>query len=218
MAQVAFNAQRPPEAGPPGPDDMAPEGVVAKLLDEGETDYAIVDFPRKRADGTVIAKVRVRVLSDHEWTLAKANALAEMGRLLKSGEKANPDLEHNLTVRWVLAEACRDPADPKRRFFHHGAFDVRRFQDREIAELWLAYLVVRNAGLPSLGEMTGPELEAWAERVEEGVESFPFYFASQESVQAFLTSVARYVASKAKPEATPPTPDDGSTTGSSGSA
>ncbi len=193
-----------------------PDGVVAMILAEGETDFAIVDFPRKRKDGTVIARVHVRPLSDEEWASAEAQAIAEYGRLVKAGEPPGSDLKYNLTVRHILAVACRDEADPKKQFFPHGAFDVRRFHEKELSELWRAYAVVKLMHLPSLGEMTGPELEAWASRIEEGVESFPFYFASQECVVAFLNSVARYVASKSRPEGTSPPPDGASTTSSSG--
>ncbi len=218
MGHIPYKPSTPAAAATLQPDDLSPVGLVAKILDEGVTDYTVVPFPRRRNDGSTIAHVHVRVLSDHEWAHAKANALQEMRGLLRSGERSDGELEQNLTIRWVLAEACRDADDPRRRFFEHGAFDVRRFQDRELAELWLAYLAVRKANLPTLGEMSPPELEAWAERVEEGAEAYPFYFSSQENVQAFWTSVARYVASASRREATPATPEVGSETGSSGPA
>lgn len=195
----------PPRAVLPGskvtPETYEPDELVARLLLEGDSEYAIADFPRRRADGTVIEKVHVRSLSDEEQTLAIADAVREYKALLESGDskslaysKGQVEIEHNLIVRHVLAIACRRVDDPKTPFFKWGIVDVRRFTARELGELWLAYAAVQQAAMPSLGEMSVAELNAWADRVAEGGESFPFYLASLETAQAFFASVVRYSA------------------------
>jgi hypothetical protein len=218
MAEVRLpKPQAPAPAGRMRPEDIAPSELVARLLAEGETDYATVDFPRKTPAGEVIARVHIRLLSDHEEANALANALLEMKQMLRSGEgKGHPTLEWNLTCRHILAVACRRDDDPKQPFFRHGVADVRQFTTRELGELWLAYVAVQNAALPSLGAMDREELEAWADRVKEGVGHFPFYFSSQENVSTFLSSVADYVVEMRTLLATLATPDAGSSTLSSG--
>lgn len=210
-----------PQASAPAarirPENISPSELVARLLADGETDYAVVDFPRKTPDGDVIARVHIRLLSDHEEANALANALLEMKQMLRSGEgKGHPTLEWNLTCRHILAVACRREDDPKQPFFRHGVADVRQFTTRELGELWLAYVAVQNAALPSLGAMGRDELEAWADRVKEGVGHFPFYFSSQENVSTFLSSVADYVVEMRTLLATLETPGAGSSTPSSG--
>lgn len=222
------------------PQDVKPSELVALLLSEGVVDHDVIDFPRKNAKGEAICQVHVRLLSDEEQALAIAGAFVEMQRLLVQGEvRAHATLEHNLTVRHMLAEACRGADDSTQRFFRAGAAEVKQFNDRELAELWLCYLAVKERSLPSLGEMTDLELRAWAERVEAGVaETFPFYLSSHANAQGFFTSVARCLAALARENddlraenealraelealrsaATPATPAPTSATGSSGSA
>ncbi len=181
------------------PESYEPDELVARLLLEGDAEYAIADFPRRRANGSVIEKVHVRSLSDEEQTLAIADAVREYKALLESGDskslaysKGQADIEHNLIVRHVLAVACRRVDDPKTPFFKWGIVDVRRFTPRELGELWLAYAAVQQAAMPSLGEMSRAEFNAWADRVAEGGESFPFYLSSLETAQAFFASAVRY--------------------------
>lgn len=93
------------------PSDVPASLVVRELIARGKPPSVVVDFPMFDEAGKPIAKVRIRLLTDHEQTMALANARAEVARLVKDASRDLPwrpeEMEHNTRATEILAVACR---------------------------------------------------------------------------------------------------------------
>jgi hypothetical protein len=93
------------------PSDVPASLVVRELISRGKPPSVVIDFPMFDDAGKPIAKVRIRLLTDSEQTMALANARAEVARLVKDASRDLPwrpeEMEHNTRATEILAVACR---------------------------------------------------------------------------------------------------------------
>jgi hypothetical protein len=173
-------------AGPP--QGIKPSALVARLLAEGTVPNATVDFPRRNAQGEPICKVYIRLLDQVEEDCALANAAQYVDRMLKDGKnlpwKAE-ELEHNARCAEILAEACRNPDDPERKFFEVGVAETRLFTTDELSQLMLVYASLKEQAWPALRRMDPEEFEAWVQIISEGAMAYPFSQFSRAKLEAF---------------------------------
>lgn len=180
-------------AGPPK--DRAYGELMGRVVFRGRLPFAVVDFPRYDEAGAPVAQVYVRPLTQLEQDQARANAAAYIQRTL-GDQRIDPkwkpeELEDNAVVAEILAVACRDPADPTKKFFEHGVMDTRDCTTEELAILFNEYNKVREKAYPNFREMSEAECMAWVRALEEDAAAFPFSRISRSRLEMFCVWAAR---------------------------
>lgn len=168
-----------------------PSAFIAGLIASSTPPAAVVPFPRLRPDGTPVANVMVRLLSQAEEDLAFANARRYVAQLTEGeGElKWKPEeLEHNARASEILAVACRKEDDASSPFFEHGVVDTREFVTDELGQLMLVYGRLKEDRWPALSDMSADEFNKWVDVVAEGALDYPFSFFSRTKLETFCDS------------------------------
>lgn len=156
--------------------------------------HRVVDFPRKRPDGTPIGTVALIVLTQGD-NMASAAEAEKTTRKITAQDKGETSREvYTLAVNCeVLFRACKDPNDPKlERPFFRSVSDIRKFLTvDEIAVLMNLYLEFRRATSPIMGELdTDEEVEAWISTLALGGNFDPLASASLGLLRRCVTVMA----------------------------
>jgi len=186
------------------PDKSIPAaGLFASVISRGRLPNATVDFPRYDAEGKAVAQVYVRVLTQREQDLARANACKYVADVLSGARnevKWKPDeLEDNALAAEILAVSCRNADDPEKPFFQHGIIDARdHCTPDELGILLAVYAGLREKHYPALRTMSEDEMWAWTKVLEEGADAFPFSRLSRAKLEGYCVWAAKSLASLAR--------------------
>lgn len=187
-----------------GPDkSIPPASLFASVISRGKLPHATVDFPRYDGENNAVAKVYLRVLTQKEQDLARANACKYVADVLSGARndvKWKPDeLEDNALAAEILAVACRHPDDPEKPFFPHGVIDARdHCTPDELGILLAVYAALREQHYPALRTMTEQEMWLWTKALEEGADQFPFSRLSRPKLEGYCVWAAKSLASLAR--------------------
>lgn len=198
------------------PKDLTPSQIVADLLARGRPPFMLVNFPRFDESGEPICKVHLRLLTLHEEDVALGRARKYVRSLLQEKVDDLPwrpeELEHNARVVEILAVACREPGDPEKPLFRHGAPEARRyFTSDEIGVLANHYATLKLRTHPRLSEMTDTEMDEWIRVIAQGWAQNPFAYFSREQLETLCGYAARCLAAReAQPTGQSQTPSSSS--------
>jgi hypothetical protein len=163
-----------------GPPPDAKPGDLWRRLSERPRPMTEIDFPAKNADGTPIGRCKLRVLTENELSVCRAQAdIAAKTILGASAPKAGEisfgyeDIYRNESIGQLLALACRDAEDPNLPVFQTPKQARTALTTDEMAVLYQAYCSWRTECGPVVSELTKDELDAWLRVLMEGGSRLP---------------------------------------------
>jgi hypothetical protein len=167
------------------PKDVPASRLWSKLC-ETPAPSEVVDFPRRRRDGTPIGQVRIMVLPQRLHDDARERAARAIEKKGYKPEQLKNDLlaevQGDQTAKELLALACHE-VDPNpgtegdapryARVFPNGDA-VGDLTADEINVLFTSYLMVQAKYGPYINDVaTEEELDAWIRRLAEGGSAHP---------------------------------------------
>jgi hypothetical protein len=171
-------------AGPPT--DIPASELWAKLSGR-KRPYELVDFPQKDANGKPICQVAMRVLTQGEIIIAKAEATRFARKAIKEKFDA---VEHVAGYDQVFEDACateliylacRDAKNPENVSAFPNAVAVRaQLSSDEMAILVKSYSMVQLRLGPIQAYLSNEEYDAWIERLKVGGTELPLAYLSTE--------------------------------------
>jgi hypothetical protein len=162
------------------PKNVAPSKLWAKLQ-ETPAPSEVVDFPRRRRDGTPVGQLRVMVIPQHQHDVAREAAARAMEKRKWKPEQLQNELlaevQGDLTAKEILALACHevDPIpgsenDPRYpRVFANGE-QVGELTADEIEVLFTQYLMVKAKYGPYIRDLSEDELNEWMSMAQRSFE------------------------------------------------
>lgn len=186
-----------PPAGPPA--GVAASDLCTRLAQESRP-TAAVDFPRKSPDGTPYPQIHIRVLRQAEIMTAMAGAEGYAREMLKeqkgpSDSHGYHDLYTDAKVCELLWFACRKE-DGAPAFINSKSLRNLLTAD-EMAVLFNAYMDWQAASGPLISSMDEAEMDAWIDRLKEGLSRLPL---PQHSLEARTDLLMRSIARLRKSE------------------
>ncbi|MBS2017192.1 MAG: hypothetical protein JST00_30185 [Deltaproteobacteria bacterium] len=185
-----------------GPPPNIPPSELWSALQQMPRPYRVVDFPRKREDGTPIGQLAIWVLTPAEQIAA--NLAAE--RIIREAVKASLPKEAltekdllgyqvaftNAAQIEILLRACRDASDVTRPAFPNARAIRDHLTVDECACLIEAYFDVAAQVGPIIASLSQDDADAWIDRLIEGGSHDPLGSFSSGALRTLLrTSVAR---------------------------
>ena len=188
------------------PENVTPVDRVTRLKNDARPTIA-VDFPRKPPAGAEpYPQIHIRVLRQAEIMTCMASAEAYALEMLKSvkgatganGSHGYHDIYTDAKVCELLWHACRsEHKDERGHSVHAPTFvsskDVRQMlTSDETAALFSAYSRWQAESGPLVGTMDREELDAWLDRLKDGLAQLPLHLLSSDRLNDLLMrSVAR---------------------------
>jgi hypothetical protein len=186
------------------PKDVPASRLWSKLC-ETPAPSEVVDFPRRRRDGTPIGQVRIMVLPQRLHDDARERAARAIEKKGYKPEQLKNDLlaevQGDQTAKELLALACHE-VDPNpgtegdapryARVFPNGDA-VGDLTADEINVLFTSYLMVQAKYGPYVTDIASDEeLDAWITRLAEGGSAYPLASCSWRAlVQLTMLTAAR---------------------------
>lgn len=180
------------------PAKVAPGVLVQRLINAGKLPHSTVPYPRFDDLGKPACHVHLRLLTTSELDecLVKAKVHAQsLARKVGAGEDLkSEELEYNARITEILALACRDPEDPGRPFFEHGASEARLYcTAEELGSLANEYAKLATER-PGLSDLSEDEMDTFLRAVAEGAQQFPFSYCSRGQLETLLIFASRRLA------------------------
>lgn len=174
----------------------------------------VVDFPRKKPDGTPIGQLRMQVLTQEEQILCSAEAERFTKKAVKEvpkGDEAKTGYENvynNSAAVEVLFKACRQKDDPSLPFFPSGEALRKALTADEVGVLLMHYYTTQASLGPIVAHMSKEEMDAWVERLAEGGNRFPLDWLSSEALKDLVFTMALQIRSLRTDNSLPGSPPE----------
>lgn len=162
--------------------------------------HHVVDYPRKRPDGSPVGKLAMVVLTNQETQSATAAAekftrktLGDQGALPARGEPSEgySTMFANRASVEVLVRACRRVDNMALPFFPGADAIAKALTLDEVDVLFSAYAAVRYELGPIVKSMTEVEYDAWIEALGKGASSVPLAPMTSDLRSLLLLRMAR---------------------------
>jgi hypothetical protein len=156
------------------PNDVKPADLWLKLS-ERPRPATEIDFPAKNKDGSPLGKCKLRVLTENENNLARAQADIVAREIMKAGAPkpgefsyGYEDIYRNECAVQLVAMACRNVENENFPLFPSAKHARAICTTDELGILAQAYQQFRVHSGPLLTEMTADEMEAWLASLQKG--------------------------------------------------
>jgi hypothetical protein len=164
------------------PADIPPDELFIRLSSR-KRPVELVDFPGESADGQPLGKVAIRVLTQGEMILAKAEATRRARKLIAEkvdGFRGDGDAQvlEDETACQILYQACRRASNPDLPMFPTADKVRQHLTSDEVAVLLNAYAIVQMKLGPLPDAMGKVEYDAWVSRLREGGSELPLALLS----------------------------------------
>jgi hypothetical protein len=156
----------------------------------------VVEFPRKKPDGTAVGEFLMQVLTQEEQMLSSAAAERFTKKMIGDAPKSDEvargynDVYTNEAAVQILFRACRSKDDLKKPLFPAVEALRQNLSNDEIGTLMNFYYVVQSELGPVVAGMTEAEMDAFVARIIEGGSSYPLGSLSWEVVTQLLSFLA----------------------------
>ena len=177
-------------------DEMKPSELWAEIIALPRPSR-VIEFPRKKPDGTPVGEFSMQVLKQEEQMLCAAAAERFTRKLLKDDAPKNGDLARgyndiysNAAAVEILFRACRTKDDLIKPLFPSPDVLRQNLTNDELGVLMSIYYTVQTELGPIVAYLSEEEIEAWIARLVEGGSSYPLDSLSSEAQKQLLMRLA----------------------------